>query len=118
MDSEKPKAMSLEAFVSLQKELLEIEHKAELDQASEMASASVNSMEKKGMAVAKLFPVAMRTGMYGRTVITLQKNMKQELPANSLTTGESFSLTNTVFRILERKRFTVHMDFRNEFKHS
>jgi hypothetical protein len=80
---------SLFSFVLSQRVLLQLERDAELEQARDRVErADKDDLCKKGVLVAKLCVASTRTGMYGRTMVELQREREQTMPANNLTTGE------------------------------
>jgi hypothetical protein len=104
MDSSKIKRPSVEAFVTEQSRLLSMEREAELAQAEAellgVGSRTADSgddtvgkrLEARGVGLRGLVLASSpRSGMFGRTVITLEPRpgVNKELPAHNISNGMS-----------------------------
>lgn len=80
---------SVETFVGLQRTLLALEREAEVAQAAEQVGSTAD-LEKKGIGLMRMSVASQRTGMYGRTVVTLQRGLQKpvELPSHVITSGK------------------------------
>lgn len=83
-------------FVEKTLELLNLEREAEITEATAFYDSADNSaLEKKGVCLSKLIVFSRRTGLYGRTLLTLGKGKtsrhlaESSLPAHRITPGSS-----------------------------
>lgn len=84
-----PKYNSVEDFISQQLELLKIEKEAEIAQNRALQeSVAPKVLQEKGICLLSLRVVNIRSGLYGRTVVTFgPKIVGNELPSTSLSPG-------------------------------
>lgn len=85
-----PKYDSVEHFVSQQLELLNIEKEAEIAQTRSLQeNVSPKILQEKGVCLLSLRVVNIRSGLYGRTVVTFgPRIVGKELPSTSLSSGK------------------------------
>ena len=84
---------SLDQFVSVQSELLELERKAELEQSEQLLQdISDKDLEKRGIGINKLSLSGTALGLFGKSVVKLCKWKNGvgawPLPANNLSGGD------------------------------
>jgi hypothetical protein len=81
----------MEAFVARQKELLGFEREAELAEAAQLLEGvPLRDLCQRGVALQRLRAVAIRTGLYGRTLVTFASG--SEFPAHTITSGDIVGL--------------------------
>jgi len=75
--------------VGQQKELLGLEREAELQQTAELLQGlPVRALCLRGLALQKLWVSGSKTGLYGRTIVSLVQRNSAEFPAHSITSGD------------------------------
>ena len=83
----------LNAFVEETLELLNLEKQAEINESKAFyENADSTTLENKGVCLRKLVVLGQRTGLYGRTLLTLGKakghsSKNLPLPAHCITAG-------------------------------
>ena len=84
-----PKYNSVDDFVIKQLELLNIEKEAEIAQNRALQeNVSPKVLQEKGICLLNLKVLNVRSGLYGRTVVTFgSKMIGKELPSTSLSSG-------------------------------
>ena len=84
--------LTLERWVSKQRELLTLEQEEETTQNQTLVcGSSGKELEKEGLCVTKLYPAGINTGLYGRRVLTLTRD---PLPSHSLHSGDIVGLAH------------------------
>lgn len=84
---------ALTIFIKTTKELLEIEHGAERVQLQDkLSSLSSKSCEAEGLSMLHLDIDSVRSGLYGRAVVSLQRLDKKPLPPSSFKVGDEIRL--------------------------
>lgn len=79
-------SMSLTKFCDLHHDLLSLERAAELAQSEALLSdLDPKELCRRGLGLHNLTLAGSRTGLFGRTVLTLE--VKDELPANNISNG-------------------------------
>jgi len=79
----------MDEFVRRQRELLELEKEAELEESALLLeNTSVRELCHQGLALQRLWISGSRTGLYGRTIVTFSTRNSLVLPANSLSSGD------------------------------
>jgi len=83
----------MEKFASRQKELLQLEREAEVEEASLLLQGlPIRILCQKGVALQKLWISSQRTGLYGRTVVSLVQRNSADFPAHKITSGDIVGL--------------------------
>ena len=85
---------TLDDFLLHQKELIELEHKTEVEQQTELyESKSLKHLENKGLCVRSVFVEHHKTGMFGRFVVTfsLKEGAGRDKDDNSSAHGCKFT---------------------------
>lgn len=85
---------SLEDFVIQQLELLNLERDAEIAENRRLQeNISAKQLQEKGVCILNLIVQGIRSGLYGRTIITFGcKLVGKELPSSNLSSGNSLSM--------------------------
>jgi DNA polymerase alpha-associated DNA helicase A len=82
----------MEQFVARQKALLALEREAELAEAALLLErVPLRELCQRGLALQRLAVAGMRTGLYGRTLVTFVAG-GAELPAHTITSGDIVGL--------------------------
>eukprot|EP00095_Tigriopus_kingsejongensis_P010403 maker-scaffold1716_size30199-snap-gene-0.9 protein:Tk10403 transcript:maker-scaffold1716_size30199-snap-gene-0.9-mRNA-1 annotation:"dna-binding protein smubp-2" len=92
-----PKGFSVDRFLGQQERWLAMEREAELAQSrSLLEHLDAKELEKRGLALRQLVLASHRTGLYGRTILSLVSSHPNlpNLPAHSITSGDIVSLAN------------------------
>jgi ATP-dependent RNA/DNA helicase IGHMBP2 len=85
----------MDAWVLKQRELLQLEKDAELDEAVEqIGQLSAKECEELGVSLLSLSVNDTSAGLYGRTVISLTKEGNPLLPAHSFSSGDIVALSS------------------------
>ena len=78
---------AMEKFVTRQKELLALEREAEVEEAALLLErVPLRDLCQRGLALQRLAVASVRTGLYGRTLVTFASGT--ELPAHTITSGD------------------------------
>jgi hypothetical protein len=80
-------SLYMEAFLTQQQELLRLEHECELELEAELLAnhANIRALERAGLALGHLQLATSKTGLYGRTLVTLEKGSGAlELPPTQI----------------------------------
>lgn len=83
---------SLEDFVIQQLELLNLERDAEIAESRKLQETfSAKQLQERGVCILNLVVHGMRSGLYGRTIITFgSKLVGKELPSSNMSSGNIF----------------------------
>ena len=90
------KQPSLEKFCDLQRELLQVEHEAELAESTELIQTETpKDLQNRGLAILGLTFSHVSSGLFGKTIVTLSHHLAQSrkhqdvsLPPTTLSTGD------------------------------
>ncbi|KAK2176747.1 hypothetical protein NP493_643g04012 [Ridgeia piscesae] len=87
--------ISVEVYVAKTLKLLEYEREAEIQETSSLQEhVSAKELQQRGVCLLKLRVSSQRTGLYGRTVLTLEPYWPgNELPAHNFTPGDIAGLS-------------------------
>lgn len=87
---------SLEDFVSQQLELLNLERDAEIAESRRLQeNLSAKQLQEKGVCILSLVVQGLRSGLYGRTILTFGSKMAgKELPSSNMSSGIAFSFSS------------------------
>jgi hypothetical protein len=86
---------SLEHFIQVNEELLQLERADEAkEQANIFSKLSLESLEKRGVCLRRLDVLASSTGLYGRTMVTFKLTNGLPLPATRIGPGDTVSVSN------------------------
>ena len=92
--------INMEEFVRKQKELLALEREAELEQTAQLLEGlPLRDLCQRGVGLQKLWISGSKTGLYGRTIITLCQRNSAEFPAHNITSGDIVGVIQQVGRI-------------------
>ncbi len=85
---------SLEDFVSQQLDLLNLERDAEIAESRRLQeNVPAKQLQEKGICMLNLVVNGLRSGLYGRTIVTFGcKMVGKELPASNLSSGKNCCL--------------------------
>jgi len=94
------KYTSAQDFVVHQLELLKLERKTEIAESQKLLkTVSSKKLEEKGVCLMNLVINHIRSGLYGRTVVSfVSKVVGKELPATSLSSG---TIKKYIFQLVE-----------------
>eukprot|EP00088_Acartia_fossae_P006397 TRINITY_DN12950_c0_g1_i6.p1 TRINITY_DN12950_c0_g1~~TRINITY_DN12950_c0_g1_i6.p1 ORF type:complete len:989 (-),score=212.71 TRINITY_DN12950_c0_g1_i6:60-3026(-) len=83
----------MDKFAERQKELLQMEREAELEESAALLQGlPLRVLCQRGLALQKLWLGSQKTGLYGRTVISLINRNSVEFPAHKLSSGDIVGL--------------------------
>jgi ATP-dependent RNA/DNA helicase IGHMBP2 len=87
--------MSLDSFIALNKELLKIEHEAELEETqNNLTSKSAKQLQIDGIAILKLQVDEISTTLGARTLVKFCRPYNLELPGTKLSNGDIVGVFN------------------------
>lgn len=85
---------NIEDFVSCQLDLVNLERDAEVSESRKMHdSVPAKQLQEKGICLLNLTLQGIRSGLYGRTLVTFTNKMGKDLPATDLSSGK-YKLVN------------------------
>lgn len=79
----------IEDFVNQQLELLNLEREAEIAESRKLQeNVPAKQLQEKGVCILNLCVQGLRSGLYGRTIVTFgSKIVNKELPSSNLSSG-------------------------------
>ncbi|XP_054164493.1 DNA-binding protein SMUBP-2-like [Oppia nitens] len=119
---EKMTDTSVDQFVSHHLKLIDLDHNEEINQnKSYQQKLSLIDLQNRGICLIKLCKQSLRTGLYGRTVVTFGPMWSsQELPSNTISNGDIVGVSvgkdsliiasGVVLKIIDTKSIDVAFD--------